>query len=343
MSAITKARWALSITRPGIPARIFCGLSEVAVVNDHDAARQIVEAHNAGLDRAPLRPDQEHRRFEHSVPPPCPPYKPARVDNGIVDYDANPGETSFQSRVHPWLMECFGEMIAGDREERNHRFLEEALELVQSLGCTADSSHKLVDYVFGREIGDPDQEVGGTMVTLAALCLANQLDMQDAGNRELARIMQPEIVAKIRAKQSSKPQFGPLPGVYPERASAGVANPGELLPDGPALPAIPDDLIAAAADARPPHNCERDGHLPIGWTGTVYCELCWKVIGTEEPLAEGHADELAKLRERVQELELTTANAAHDIDNIAHILQVAPDLAKICQGIAKRLRDGEGR
>lgn len=107
-------------------------------------------------------------------------------------------------------MACFGEMIADDREERNHRFLEEALELVQACGCTASEAHQLVDYVFDREIGEQRQEVGGVMVTLAALCLANALDMHDAGEVELARIW--TKVEAIRAKQAAKPKHSPLPG-----------------------------------------------------------------------------------------------------------------------------------
>lgn len=122
---------------------------------------------------------------------------------------------SFQSRVQPWLMECFGEMIAGDRQERNHRLLEEALELVQALGATAGEAHQLVDYVFDRAVGEPAQEVGGVMVTMAALCLANGLDMHQLAETELSRIW--TKVEQIRAKQASKPQFGPLPGVYPDR------------------------------------------------------------------------------------------------------------------------------
>ena len=125
-------------------------------------------------------------------------------------------QAQFQQRVQPWLMECFGAMIAGDREERNHRFLEEALELVQACGCTASEAHQLVDYTFGRPIGEPAQEVGGVMVTLAALCLANDLDMHAHGETELARISQPEMVAKIRAKQAAKPKYSPLPEAAPQ-------------------------------------------------------------------------------------------------------------------------------
>lgn len=115
----------------------------------------------------------------------------------------------FQDRVQPWLMECFGEMIAGDREERNHRFIEEALELVQACGCSASEAHQLVDYVFARPVGEKAQEVGGVMVTLAALCLAQDLDMAAAGETELARIW--TKVEQIRAKQAAKPKYSPLP------------------------------------------------------------------------------------------------------------------------------------
>jgi hypothetical protein len=119
------------------------------------------------------------------------------------------GRADFQQRVQPWMIACFGEMIAGDREERNHRFLEEALELVQACGCTASEAHQLVDYVYGRPIGEPSQEVGGVMVTLAALCLANGLDMHANAETELARIW--TKVEAIRAKQAAKPKHSPLP------------------------------------------------------------------------------------------------------------------------------------
>jgi hypothetical protein len=121
----------------------------------------------------------------------------------------------FQHRVQPWLLQCFGAEIAADTVERNHRFLEEALELVQSTGCTQSEAHQLVDYAFGRPVGEPVQEVGGVMVTLAALCLASGLDMHNAGEIELARIW--TKVEAIRAKQAEKPKHSPLPQAAPQQ------------------------------------------------------------------------------------------------------------------------------
>jgi hypothetical protein len=132
----------------------------------------------------------------------------ALVDEAVAKEQARNPDT-FQSRVKPWLHECFGAKIAADKIERNHRLVEEVLELVQSLGCTASEAHQLVDYVYGRPVGDPFQEVGGVMNTLAALCLAQGLDMHQAGEAELNRVW--TKVAEIRAKQAAKPKHSPLP------------------------------------------------------------------------------------------------------------------------------------
>ncbi|OBV38120.1 hypothetical protein [Janthinobacterium psychrotolerans] len=126
----------------------------------------------------------------------------------VADARAAPVEL-FQARVQPWMMACFGAEISADGAERNHRFLEESLELVQACGCTASEAHQLVDYVYGRPVGERAQEVGGVMVTLAALCLAQGLDMHAAGETELARIW--TKVEAIRAKQAAKPKHSPLP------------------------------------------------------------------------------------------------------------------------------------
>ena len=112
---------------------------------------------------------------------------------------------SFQNRVGEWMHACFGPAISCDKVERNFRFLEEALELVQALGCSRDEALALVDYVWSRPAGQPRQEVGGVMVTLAALCNAqdHRTRMDECGSDELERCYQK--IEKIRAKHAAKP------------------------------------------------------------------------------------------------------------------------------------------
>ncbi|MNM63728.1 hypothetical protein D3C81_751030 [compost metagenome] len=152
----------------------------------------------------------------------------------------------FQPRVQPWMLECFGAEIAADVEERNHRFLEEALELVQACDCTRSEAHQLVDYVFDRPAGEKRQEVGGVMVTLAALCLAQSLDMHEAGEIELTRIW--TKVDQIRAKQAAKPKHSPLPMHTGRDPAAGnttpiSANSAEITPGTLPYPTEPTDAL----------------------------------------------------------------------------------------------------
>ncbi len=120
--------------------------------------------------------------------------------------------STFQQSVRIWILECFGSEISDHKPERNQRFLEESLELVQSCGMSSDDAHWLVDYVYSRPVGNMSQEVGGTLVTLAALCGAQNINMGDAANTELQRIQQPDVMEKIRAKQATKPHDSSLPG-----------------------------------------------------------------------------------------------------------------------------------
>ena len=118
---------------------------------------------------------------------------------------------TFQQRCGAWAVNTFGEDTASHIPTRRHRFIEESLELAQSLGATAEEAHQLVDYVFNRKVGDPAQEVGGTMTTLAVLCRAAGLSMYEDGFTELFRVSDPEVAEKIRQKHLNKPKFGPLP------------------------------------------------------------------------------------------------------------------------------------
>lgn len=128
----------------------------------------------------------------------------------LTNQPATPtGALPFQKRVVNWLMSCFSMEVCRDGIERNHRFLEEALELVQSLDCTRSEAHQLVDYVFDRPVGEPMQELGGTLLTLTALANCHDMDLEAAGETELARVW--TKIDKIRAKQAAKPAHSPLP------------------------------------------------------------------------------------------------------------------------------------
>ena len=83
------------------------------------------------------------------------------------------------------------------------------MELVQACGCTQFEAYQLVNYVFSRPVGDTPQEVGGVMLTLAALCHTQGIDMIECGETELARVW--TKVEQIRAKQAAKPKHSPLP------------------------------------------------------------------------------------------------------------------------------------
>lgn len=122
-------------------------------------------------------------------------------------------ENYYQERVTNWLLQCFGPEISGDKTERCFRFTEESLELVQSLGITKEQVLQLVDYTFDRPLGEPNQEVGSVMVTLAALCYAADLNLETCAENEYQRIL--VKIDKIRAKHFSKPKdvLSPIPGI----------------------------------------------------------------------------------------------------------------------------------
>lgn len=184
---------------------------------------------------------------------------------------------TYQERAKKWLLQCFGPEIASDRMERNHRFLEEALELVQAAGATRDDAMQLVDYVYGRPAGDTHQEVGGVMLTLAALCQAQGIDVMQAAEAELERAW--SKIDVIRAKQQAKPAIGPLPGASPTEAGLvrPVAVPAHVLvaleniaarQTPPGLP-VAEYAMHALADSGFPvrvATAHGVGEAPVHWT-----------------------------------------------------------------------------
>lgn len=118
-----------------------------------------------------------------------------------------------QNQVSNWLVKCFGLEIANDKVERSYRFLEESLELFQATGRTQEEAERLAHYVFSRPTGEAPQEAGGVLLTLTALCYANDISLDVMTNMELIRVWQK--MTEIREKQKSKPRL--LGEVYPER------------------------------------------------------------------------------------------------------------------------------
>lgn len=103
-----------------------------------------------------------------------------------------------------WLAEVFGPHAVEDVEERALRFGEESLELIQSLGITKAQATALVKQVFAKEPGEVEQELGGTLVTLATLCAVTGLNAGSAFNTEFNRCDSPEVKDKIRGKASNR-------------------------------------------------------------------------------------------------------------------------------------------
>ena len=119
--------------------------------------------------------------------------------------------TSFQERAWYWALKCFGVDTSkwNSTRERCNRFIEEALELCQSLNMSREDAHMIVDYVYNRPVGKPQQEVGGVMVTLAVLCKTQDIDMEIAGDVELDRCW--AKIDVIRQTQATKKADSALP------------------------------------------------------------------------------------------------------------------------------------
>jgi hypothetical protein len=125
----------------------------------------------------------------------------------LAENAKNLGKRPFQKRTQYWAKKCFGMHLATDHKERNQRFAEEALELVQACGMTRLEALGAVKYVYGRPVGDKLQEVGGVYNTLAVLCAAHGIDMVGEGERDLLEIDNEEATRRIREKRMTKPDF----------------------------------------------------------------------------------------------------------------------------------------
>ena len=109
----------------------------------------------------------------------------------------------FQDKVRVFTNDTFGSEIANNLTERCNRFAEESIELLQSAGYSKEKMLDMLDYVYRRESGKQAQEVGGVMVTLAALCNVIGVDMIKVAGKEIIRAIRNSQF--IRLKHNGKP------------------------------------------------------------------------------------------------------------------------------------------
>lgn len=112
-----------------------------------------------------------------------------------------------QAIIADWGRRTFGERTYNDMRERVARLLEEAVELAQCEGLPAEDAHRIVDYIYGRPVGNHYQEVGGVAVTLAAYAAVAGMNLDQAEMEEIRRVLNVPI-EKFRAKQAAKAAVG---------------------------------------------------------------------------------------------------------------------------------------
>lgn len=111
-----------------------------------------------------------------------------------------------QTRVLTWVSDTFG-AIATDQHERCARFIEEAIELAQSVGMPGSRVTALVDHVYSRPAGEARQEAGGVGITLLALCEVIGVSADGAEQAEFARVLSIDR-ERFRARQNVKADAG---------------------------------------------------------------------------------------------------------------------------------------
>jgi hypothetical protein len=94
-----------------------------------------------------------------------------------------------QVRVAQWCRDAFGVEHASSVPQRGLRLAEEAIEAAQACGVPVDKIHFLVDYVYGRPVGEVGQELGGVGVTLLALANAAGFSADLEEYKEVSRVL----------------------------------------------------------------------------------------------------------------------------------------------------------
>lgn len=94
-----------------------------------------------------------------------------------------------QDQTHAWCTAVFGESHATSLRQRGVRMMEEAIELAQTCHVPREMIHRLVDFVYEREVGEFRQEMGGLGVTLLCLAGAAGVSADECEDAEVQRIL----------------------------------------------------------------------------------------------------------------------------------------------------------
>ena len=113
----------------------------------------------------------------------------------MVDED-NPAWVHYgldQALVEKFVRVKFTDKVFESVEERCLRLVEEAIELTQAALPNRQKEvcgklEMLIKRVFDRPPGDPEQELGGVIVTLLAYCALKEVRLDSAARHEIDRI-----------------------------------------------------------------------------------------------------------------------------------------------------------
>lgn len=86
-----------------------------------------------------------------------------------------------------WAQQTFGD-VALDPHERTMRFVEEAVELAQSLGVDRALMETLIARVYAKPPGDRSRELGQCLGTFETLAIVLGIDADAEASAELVRV-----------------------------------------------------------------------------------------------------------------------------------------------------------
>lgn len=98
--------------------------------------------------------------------------------------------SALQTIVHDWGVRAFGREHMANLPIRGLRCAEEAIELAQVLCIPKEQLHQLIDAVYSKPKGKLDQEIGGVLVTITAICVELGSTTDEYLLKETLRVLQ---------------------------------------------------------------------------------------------------------------------------------------------------------